>query len=71
MVDADVGERLLLRAGADPAAPRIGIVVDPLLLAAFVGDGHRGHRILGRLVHELITQVRTGRAAEPGPDIPI
>ncbi|MEU6572590.1 hypothetical protein [Streptomyces sp. NPDC046805] len=66
--DAAVGERLLLRAGADPAAARIGIVVDPLLLAAFAGDGQKGHRILGRLVHELITQVRASRAAGPGTD---
>ncbi|MFI8093954.1 hypothetical protein ACIF9R_37570 [Streptomyces sp. NPDC086080] len=66
--DVDVGERLLLRAGADPTAARIGIVVDPLLLAAFAGDGHKGHRILGRLVHELITQVRTGRGGGPGTD---
>ncbi|MEU0845724.1 hypothetical protein ABZ370_40610 [Streptomyces sp. NPDC005962] len=65
---ADVGEGLLLRAGADPAAGRIDIVVDPLLLAAFAGDGHKGHCILGLLVHELITQVRTGRAAGPGTD---
>ncbi|GAB3950308.1 hypothetical protein [Streptomyces sparsus] len=64
--NADVGERRLLRAGADPAAARISIVVDPPLLVAFAGDGHQGHRILGQLAHELITQVRTGRAAEPG-----
>ncbi|MBX7555418.1 hypothetical protein K1Y78_47930 [Streptomyces sp. tea 10] len=61
--DTEVGERLLLRAGADPTAARIGIVVDPLLLAAFADDGHKGHRILGRLVHDLITQARTGRGA--------
>ncbi|MFD0035671.1 hypothetical protein ACWGDS_30530 [Streptomyces sp. NPDC055059] len=64
----DVGERLLLRAGADSAAARLGIVVDPPLLAAFAGDGQQGHRILGQLTHELITQVRTGRAAGPGTD---
>ncbi|MFE5406789.1 nuclease-related domain-containing protein [Streptomyces sp. NPDC056580] len=66
--DADGAEWLLLHAGADPAAARIGIVIDPPLLAAFAGDGHQGHRIFGRLLHELITQVRTGRAAGPGTD---
>ncbi|MGV9655240.1 hypothetical protein [Streptomyces sp. NPDC003554] len=65
---ADVGEGLLLRAGADTAAGRIGIVVDPPLLSAFADDGQQGHRILGQLTHELITQVRTGRAAGPGTD---
>nr|WP_181411640.1 hypothetical protein [Streptomyces sp. FR1] len=62
------GERLLLRAGADPAAARIGLVIDPPLLAAFNGDGQRGHDVLGMLVHDLITQVRTGRGAGPGTD---
>ncbi|WP_019061576.1 hypothetical protein [Streptomyces prunicolor] len=67
--DADAEERLLVLAGSDPETARIGLVVDPPLLAAFAGDGQQGHRILGRLVHELITQVRTGRAAGPGTDI--
>jgi hypothetical protein len=67
--DADAEEGLLVRAGADPEAARIGLVVDPPLLASFAGDGQQGHRILGRLVHELITQVRTGRTAGPGTDI--
>ncbi|MDX2824868.1 hypothetical protein PV416_28195 [Streptomyces ipomoeae] len=67
--DADAGERLLVRVGADPETARIGLVIDTPLLAEFAGDGHQGHRILGRLVHELITQVRDGRAAGPGTDI--
>ncbi|MGW1002258.1 hypothetical protein [Streptomyces sp. NPDC002520] len=66
--DEEAGERLLVRAGADPSAARIGIVIDPHLLAAFTGDGERGHDILGMLVHDLITQVRTGRGAQPGTD---
>jgi hypothetical protein len=66
--DDEAGERLLVRAGADPSAARIGIVIDPHLLAAFTGDGQRGHDILGMLVHDLITQVRTGRDAQPGTD---
>ncbi|MGW5638897.1 hypothetical protein [Streptomyces sp. NPDC003832] len=64
----EAGELLLLRAGADPAAARIGLVIDPLLLAAFNGDGHRGHDVLGMLVHDLIAQVRAGRDAGPGTD---
>ncbi|MFI1408689.1 hypothetical protein ACH4Y0_01930 [Streptomyces sp. NPDC020707] len=64
----EVGERLLLRAGADACAARIGIVIDPHLLAAFTGDGQRGHDALGMLVHDLITQVRAGRDAGPGTD---
>lgn len=67
--NADTEEGLLVRAGADPATARIGLVIDPPLLASFAGDGQQGHRILGRLVHELITQVRTGRTAGPGTDI--
>ncbi|GGN46052.1 hypothetical protein [Streptomyces fuscichromogenes] len=66
---ADAEDGLLVRAGAEPETARIGLVVDPPLLAAFAVDGQRGHRILGRLVHDLITQVRTGRAAGPGIDI--
>lgn len=62
------GERLLLRAGADPAAARIGLVIDPPLLAAFNGDGQRGHDVLSMLVHDLITQVRTSRDAGPVTD---
>ncbi|MGW3311476.1 hypothetical protein ACWDG9_33390 [Streptomyces sp. NPDC001073] len=67
--DADVEGRLLVRAGADPGTARIGLVVDPPLLAAFAGDGQQGHRVLGQVVHDLIVQVRTGRAAGPGTDI--
>ncbi|MDX3020157.1 hypothetical protein [Streptomyces acidiscabies] len=69
VVDVVADERLLVRAGADPETARIGLVVDPPLLAAFAGDGQQGHRILGRVVHELISQVRTSRAAGPGTDI--
>ncbi|MER5988675.1 hypothetical protein [Streptomyces sp. NPDC001787] len=61
-------EWLLLRAGADPEAGRIGIDIDPPLLAAFSGDGRQGHRILGRLLHHLIGQVRRSRGAGPGID---
>ncbi|WP_055531811.1 hypothetical protein, partial [Streptomyces graminilatus] len=67
--DADAEESLLVRVGADPEGARIGLVVDPPMLAAFAGDGQQGHRILGQLVHELIAQVRTGRGAGPGTDV--
>ena len=36
------------------------------LLACLAGDGHVGHGILGRLLHQLITQVHEGRGAGPG-----
>ncbi|NEA20718.1 hypothetical protein [Streptomyces halstedii] len=63
---AGAGEWWPVRAGADPATGRIGIEVDPFLLAAFSGDGHPGHRALGRLLHHLAASVRAGRAAPPG-----
>ncbi|MFE7040597.1 hypothetical protein ACFU9X_14455 [Streptomyces atratus] len=62
------GFLLLLRAGADPGAGRIGIGIDPPLLAAFRGDGSQGHHVLRRLLHHLIEQVRGGRGAGPGTD---
>ncbi|MFJ8752207.1 hypothetical protein ACIREO_23165 [Streptomyces sp. NPDC102441] len=64
-------EWLLLRAGADPEAGRIGIDIDPPLLAAFTGDGSQGHHILGRLLHHLIERVRRVRGAGPGTDADI
>ena len=66
--EQEAGERLLLHAGADPDRARIGVDLDPALLGSFTGDGHQGHRILGRLLHHLIAQVRQGRAAGPGAD---
>ncbi|MFJ6140751.1 hypothetical protein [Kitasatospora sp. NPDC092286] len=66
--EPDTGEWLPLHAGADPDRARIGIDLDPPLLAAFTGDGHQGHRILGRLLHYLVEQIRRGRGAGSGAD---
>ncbi|WP_246143475.1 hypothetical protein [Actinacidiphila oryziradicis] len=66
--EQEAGERLLLHAGADPDHARIGIDLDPPLLASFTGDGHQGHQILGRLLHHLVEQVRQARGAGPGTD---
>ncbi|PKV82732.1 hypothetical protein BX283_0179 [Streptomyces sp. TLI_146] len=59
-------EWLLLRSSVDADTGRIGIEIDPPLLAAFSGDGREGHAIVGRLLHHLIEQVRLGRGAKPG-----
>jgi hypothetical protein len=64
----EAGERLLLHAGTDSDQARIGIDLDPPLLDSFTGDGHQGHRILGRLLHHLVEQVRQARGAGPGTD---
>ncbi|MCM2431046.1 hypothetical protein [Streptomyces sp. RKAG337] len=66
--EQEAGERLLLHAGAQPDQARIGVDLDPPLLASFTGDGQQGHRILGRLLHHLVAQVRQGRGAGPGTD---
>ncbi|MGW0896235.1 hypothetical protein ACWD0G_04445 [Streptomyces goshikiensis] len=66
--EPDAGEWLPLHAGADPDRAWIGIDFDPPLLAAFTGDGHQGHRVLGRLLHHLVEQIRRGRGAENGTD---
>lgn len=60
------GERWPVRAAADAVTARIGIDLDTVLIAAFSGDGHLGHQVLGRLLHHLTTSVRTGRDAPPG-----
>lgn len=62
-------ERLLLHAGADPGTARIGIEIDPRLLAAFTGDGRTGHHVLGLLLHHLTDQIRHGRDAGPGTEV--
>ncbi|MGX1885720.1 hypothetical protein [Streptomyces sp. NPDC055287] len=61
-------EWLLLHSGADPDAARIWIDIDPPLLSTFTGDGCQGHRIMGRLMHHLVEQVRRGRGSGPGTD---
>ncbi|MEU7322654.1 hypothetical protein ABZ682_19175 [Streptomyces griseoviridis] len=60
------GERWPVHAGADAATARIGIELDPVLVAAFSGDGHLGHQVLGQLLHHLTASVRAGRTAPPG-----
>ncbi|MFD3662801.1 hypothetical protein ACFWVF_19760 [Streptomyces sp. NPDC058659] len=66
--EPDAGEWLPLHAGADPDRAWIGIDFDPTLLAAFTGDGQQGHRVLGRLLHHLVEQLRRGRGAGGGTD---
>lgn len=55
-----------VHAGADAATARISIELDPALIAAFNGDGHLGHQVLGQLLHHLAAAVRAGRTAPPG-----
>ncbi|WP_042169391.1 hypothetical protein [Streptomyces sp. NBRC 110035] len=66
--EPDAGEWLPLHAGADPDRAWIGIDFDPPLLAAFTGDGHQGHRVLGRLLHHLVERIRRGRGVGGGTD---
>ncbi|WP_331752468.1 hypothetical protein [Streptomyces sp. NBC_00829] len=66
--DPEAGERLLLHVGADPDRARIGVDIDPPLLAAFTGDGRQGHHIVGQVLHHLLDQIRQARGAGPGTD---
>lgn len=67
--EQDAGEWLPLHAGADSDRAWIGIDFDPPLVAAFTGDGHQGHRVLGRLLHHLVEQIRRGRGVGGGTDL--
>lgn len=60
------GEWRPVHAGADAATARISIELGPALIAAFNGDGHLGHQVLGQLLHHLAASVRAGRTAPPG-----
>ncbi|MEV7181034.1 hypothetical protein [Kitasatospora sp. NPDC093679] len=62
----DGEDGLLLRIAHDPATARIHLDIDPPLLARFAGDGHEGHRVLGRVLHHLVTELRQARDAGPG-----
>ncbi|MFI6113230.1 hypothetical protein [Kitasatospora sp. NPDC051164] len=64
----EAGEPLLLHVGADPDRARIGLDIDPPLLAAFTGDGRHGHHIVGQVMHHLLGQIRRARGAGPGTD---
>lgn len=66
--DPEAGERLLLHVGADTDRARIGVDIDPPLLAAFTGDGRQGHHIVGQVLHHLLDQIRQARGAGPGTD---
>ncbi|MFJ9574551.1 hypothetical protein [Streptomyces bacillaris] len=63
---AGAGEWWPVRAGADAGSARIGIELDPSLIAAFSGEGRLGHQGLGHLLHHLGAAVRAGRTAPPG-----